>query len=162
MLIVWAVGILIVLLFGFTAFFGAPYLPTLQKSTTDALDLLNLHPGETLLELGSGDGRLLAAAAERGVYSIGYELNPLLVVFTRIKYWRYRKFISVKCANYWTQKLPKAQGMYVFLLNPYMEKLDKKIVAEASKPIKVVSNAFKIPGKKPLKVVRGMRLYLYD
>lgn len=161
MLVAWAIGIILVLLFGFTAFFGAPFLPTLANRTNDALDLLDLKPGETLLELGSGDGRLLAGAAKRGIVSIGYELNPLLVGYSRIKLLRYRKLTSVKCANYWTQKLPNAEGIYVFLLNPYMVKLDKKIINEAKKPVRVVSFAFEIPGKKPAKEIKGMRLYIY-
>ena len=161
MLVLWAIGILIVLLFGFTAFFGAPFLPTLSNRTADALKLLDLKPGEMLLELGSGDGRLLNEAAKRGIHSIGYELNPLLVWYSRIKLWRYRKIVSVKCVNYWTLKLPESDGIYVFLLNPYMERLDKKVLAEAKKPVKVVSFAFEIPGKKAAKEIKGMRLYLY-
>lgn len=161
MLVAWAIGIALILLFGFTAFFGAPFLPTLDSRTNDALDLLDLKAGDHLLELGSGDGRLLRAAAKRGILSTGYELNPLLVAYSRIKLWRYRSIISVKCANYWTQKLPEAQGIYVFLLNPYMKKLDTKIKAEFQKPVRVVSFAFEIPGKKPAKEIKGMRLYLY-
>ena len=153
MLVLWAIGITCVLLFGFTVFFGAPFLPTLQNRTKDALDLLDLKAGDRLLELGSGDGRLLAEAAKRGIHSTGYELNPLLVAYSRIKLWRYRKLTSVKCLNYWTQKLPDAEGIYVFLLNPYMEKLDKKIIAEVNKPVRLVSFAFEIPGKKSIKIV---------
>ncbi len=161
MLIAWAIGIALILLFGFTAFFGAPFLPTLANRTKDALDLLDLKPGERLLELGSGDGRLLAEAAKRGIDSIGYELNPLLVWYSRIKLLRYRNLTTVKCVNYWTHKLPEAEGIYVFLLNPYMEKLDKKIKKEAKKPVKLVSFAFEIPGKTSTKEIKGMRLYLY-
>ena len=162
MLILWGIGIGLILLFGFTAFFGAPYLPTLTRRTADALVLLDLKPGQLFLELGSGDGRLQVAAAKRGIRSIGYELNPLLVWYSRIKLVRYRRLASVKNANYWTQSLPKADAIYVFLLNPYMEKLHKKILAESSKPVRVVSFAFEIPGKKPVKEINGMRLYIYD
>ncbi len=161
MLILWAIGIACILLFGFTAFFGAPFLPTLDNRTKDALDLLALKPGQQLLELGSGDGRLLREAAKRGIRATGYELNPLLVAFSRIKLWRYRSLASVKCQNYWTHKLPKAEGIYVFLLNPYMRRLDKKIKTDFAGPVRVVSFAFEIPGKKPAKEINGMRLYLY-
>ena len=123
MLLVWAIGIACVLLFGFTVFFGAPYLPTLSNRADDALDMLDLSKGDLLLELGSGDGRLLQRAAKRGIKSIGYELNPLLVIYSRIRLWPYRKLASVKLANYWAVDLPKAQGIYVFLLQPYMQSL---------------------------------------
>ena len=161
MLILWVIGIACILLFGFTVAFGAPFLPTLSKRTKDALDMLDLQPGELLLELGSGDGRLLAEAARRGIYSIGYELNPLLVWYSRIKLWRYRKYAKVRLANYWLIDLPKAQGIYVFLLQPYMQKLDTKITQSKITPVKLVSFAFTIPNKKPAQENNGMRLYLY-
>ncbi len=161
MLILWAIGILCVLLFGFTAFFGAPYLPTLSKRTDDVFELLDLKKGDLLLELGSGDGRLLAEAAKRGIKSIGYELNPLLVWYSRIRLWRYRKLATVRVANYWQIDLPKADGIYAFLLQPYMQKLDKKITQSKIAPVKLVSFAFTIPNKKPVQQKLGMRLYLY-
>lgn len=161
MLFIWALGITCVLLFGFTAFFGAPFLPTLSKRTSDALDMLDLKKGDLLLELGSGDGRLLAAAAKRGIKSIGYELNPLLVWYSRLRLWRYRKLVTIKVANYWSVDLPKADGIYVFLLQPYMAKLDKKITQSKITPVKLVSFAFTIPNKKPVQENAGMRLYLY-
>jgi len=161
MLILWAIGIACILLFGFTVLFGAPFLPTLSNRTNDALDMLDLKPGELLLELGSGDGRLLKEAAKRGIKSIGYELNPLLVWYSRIRLWRYRKLAKVRMANYWQVDLPKAQGIYVFLLQPYMQKLDKKLSQSNIAPVKLVSFAFVIPNKKPAQEKQGMRLYIY-
>jgi ribosomal protein L11 methylase PrmA len=77
--VVFGVFAVLVILFGFVVAFGAPYLPTLRPQITMALDMLDLKKGQTLLELGSGDGRVMMAAAERGWNVIGYELNPLLV-----------------------------------------------------------------------------------
>ena len=123
--------------------------------------MLDLKPGELLLELGSGDGRLLRGAAKRGIKSIGYELNPLLVLYSKIALLRYRHLAQVKLANYWNVDLPKAQGIYVFLLQPYMQKLHNKIMEESITPVKIVSFAFTIPNKKPAQENKGMRLYLY-
>ncbi len=148
-------------MFGFTVLFGAPFLPTLSSRTNDALELLDLKKGELLLELGSGDGRLQLAAAKKGIKSIGYELNPLLVMYSKVRLLRYRKLAVVRLTNYWKIDLPKAQGIYVFLLQPYMEKLDNKIAHQYNTPVKLVSFAFIIPNKKPVREINGMRLYLY-
>ena len=51
----WLFGILVIS-FGFVVFVGPPYLPTLDKQVRTALDLLDLKKGQTLLELGCGDG----------------------------------------------------------------------------------------------------------
>lgn len=159
--VIFIIVILLFVLFSFVILFGAPYLPTLKPQADDALKLLNLKPGQTLLELGSGDGRVLRLAAEHGIKSIGYEINPLLVWYSRLRNWRYRRLIKVRMGNYWMTKLPQTDGIYVFLLNRYMTKLDKKIVQDFSKPVKLVSFAFEIPGKKPIKTKKGLRLYQY-
>jgi hypothetical protein len=153
--------ILLVLIFSFVILFGAPYLPTLRRTTKDAFELLNLKPGQMLIELGSGDGRVLRYAAQKGIKGIGYELNPLLVWYSQLRNWRYRKLISFKCRNYWQVALPQCDGIYVFLLDKYMSKLDKKITQELAPPIVVVSYAFKIPGKKIVKEKNGLFLYQY-
>ncbi len=107
--ILWVVITVIVLLFGFVVAFGAPYLPTLEPRTKDALDLLGLKSGQTLLELGCGDGRVLLAAARRGIKGVGYELNPLLVICAKIVTWRYRKLVTIRWANYWRISIPPAE-----------------------------------------------------
>jgi 16S rRNA A1518/A1519 N6-dimethyltransferase RsmA/KsgA/DIM1 with predicted DNA glycosylase/AP lyase activity len=148
--------------FVFVIAFGAPFLPTLKPQVGKALDMIDLRPGDTLLELGSGDGRVLAAAAERGITAIGYELNPLLVVYSWLRTRKYGKKVQVKWANFWRITLPKTDGIFVFLLQPYMEKLHKKIVQEqAGHKVKLVSFAFTITSQKPARSDSGMFLYEY-
>jgi hypothetical protein len=141
--------------------FGAPFLPTLKVRTDDIFDLLDLKPGQTLVELGSGDGRILRAAAKRGIKSIGYELNPVLVLYSYLRSFKYRKLIRHRLGNYWNKKLPACDGIYVFLLNPFMPKLHNKITQEISGSVKVVSFAFEIPNKKPTTEKHGLYLYRY-
>lgn len=160
--IAWTIAILIFLLFSFVVLFGAPFLPTLTPQVKQALDMIDLKPGQTLLELGSGDGKVMIAAAERGIRVIGYELNPLLVVYSWLRTRKYGSLVTVKMANFWRVRLPEADGIFVFLLQPYMTKLDKKIMQEYSKPVKLVSFAFHIPDKKPTKeITNSMFLYQY-
>lgn len=150
-----------ILLFGAVVFFGAPYLPTLSPQKNAVLKLLDLKPGQTLLELGSGDGRILLAAAQQGINSIGYELNPLLVLYSYIHTRRYRKKVRIIWGNYWHYSWPAADGIYVFLLDKYMQRLDKKIIRECNQPTKLVSFAFRIPGRVPIKKTKGLFLYEY-
>lgn len=150
-------------MFGFVIVYGAPYLPTLRPQINTALDMLDLKPGQTLLELGCGDGRVLAAAARRGINVVGFELNPLLVIIAKAYTWRYRKQVTIIWGDYWKQDWPPAQGIFVFLLDKYMEKLDKIIIQKYdSKKIKLVSFAFKIPGRKISKESSGLFLYTYN
>lgn len=124
-----------------------------------ALQLLSLQPGQTLLELGSGDGRVLKAAAKQGIYAVGYEINPLLVVISKVNTWRYRQLVSVHWRNYWHVHLPPADGVYVFLLQRYMQKLDDKLLQDFPKGIRLVSFAFAFPNRGPITGHSGVMLY---
>ena len=160
-LILWVTVAVIFMAFAFVVAFGAPFLPTLKPQVRSALDLLDLKPGQTLLELGSGDGRVLVAAAERGITAIGYELNPLLAIYSWLRTRRYNGKVRVVWGDFWNKKLPPTDGIFVFLLDPYMKKLDKKIVQEYGKPVKLVSFAFKIPSRKITTEKNGLYLYEY-
>lgn len=157
----WIGGTLVLAAFAFVLLFGAPYLPTLSPQIATALELANLKPGDTLLELGSGDGRVLMAAAEQGLTVIGYELNPLLVLYSWLRTRRYGKRVRVVWGNFWRRPLPPAEAVFVFLLDRYMLKLDNKITQEFDKPVKLISFAFKVPNRKPAEAQNGLFLYHY-
>lgn len=156
-------AIITVLCFGFVLLFGPPYLPTMNKQVRIAIEMINLKPGQTLLELGSGDGKVLRAAAEAGVYAVGFELNPILVVISRLRTWRYRKYVRVVWGNFWNSTdWPTADGIFVFILQKHMPRLDKIIIDWPHKPVRLVSFAFPIPHKKPLQQSsKGVYLYEY-
>lgn len=147
--------------FSFVVFFGAPYLPTLSEQQKVALDLLNLKKGQTMLELGVGDGKVANAAAKRGYKVIGYELNPILFTVAKIRTFKYRKQVKIKWGNFWFIKWPKADAIYVFLLPRYMGKLHSRCLNFKSRPLKLVSIAFKIEDYKPSKIKKGVYLYQY-
>jgi 16S rRNA A1518/A1519 N6-dimethyltransferase RsmA/KsgA/DIM1 with predicted DNA glycosylase/AP lyase activity len=160
---IFLLAAIILLLFAGVIAFGAPYVPTLSRQVESALTILDLKPGQTMLELGCGDGRLLKAAARRGIYAVGYELNPLLFIYAKLATWHYRNYARVVWGNYWTADWPKADGMYAFLLKPYMSKLHNKVVQYTDKrPFRVVSYAFQIQEKKPAAEKDGMFLYEYN
>jgi len=156
------IACLVILAFSGVLLFGAPYLPTLKKQQQEALDLLSLKPGQLLIELGSGDGRILKEAAHRGVRAIGYEINPFLVIYSKINCFRQRKLVKTHWRNFWNISISPADGVYTFLLDRYMLKLDKKIISEMEKPLNLVSYCFKLPGRKSIKKQSGLLLYHFD
>ncbi len=156
----------IILCFGLVVLVGPPYVPTLNPQARIAIEMINLKPGEMLLELGSGDGKILKMFAEVGVDAIGYELNPILVIISRLRTWQYRKQVKIVWGNFWNhQNWPEADGIFVFILKKDMVRLDDKIMqwhADKTNPVKLVSFAFTIPGRVPVKQdKRGVYLYEY-
>lgn len=157
-----AILLVVVLCFGVVLLFGAPYVPTLKPQVRTALELANLKPGETLLELGCGDGKVLIAAAQVGVKTIGYELNPLLALVAWLRVRRFKGEARVVWGNFWGREWPEAEGIFTFLLPRYMERLDKKVIQYKHKPVKLVSFAFPVPNREPAGQKDGVYLYEYE
>lgn len=161
MTILIILGIVLVACFGGVLAFGAPYLPTLKPQIKQAIQLAELKPGQTLLELGCGDGRVLRAAACQGINVVGYELNPLLALLAWLRTRRYRKHVTIVWGDFWRQEWPPAEAIFVFLLPRYMSRLDKAIVRYRQRPVRLISFAFKIPGKRPALQQNGLLVYDY-
>lgn len=149
--------------FAFVVVRGAPYVPTLKGDIQRALDVAQLRPGQTLVDLGSGDGRLLAAAAERGIRAVGYELNPILVLISR---WRCRKYgdlVTVRLVDFWHSKLPEeAQAVFVFLAEPFMDRLSRHLHNEAKRlnhSLLLVSYGFEIQDLEPIQRQKALICY---
>ena len=154
-----AAVLIFVFCFGYVLLFGAPYLPTMKRQVKAAIKLSGLKPGQTLLELGSGDGRVLVAAAQAGLNVVGYELNPLLFMLSYIRVRRYRKQVRVIFGNFWQLSWPACDGIYVFLLPRLMGKLEQKIRAEGLSAVPVISFAFKFNELLPVSESHGVFLY---
>jgi precorrin-6B methylase 2 len=157
-----ALGLL--LLFGLTVFRGAPYVPAHKRSIEIALDLLNLQPGDLVVDLGSGDGSILIAAAKRGLRAQGYEINLLLCLITWFRARRFDGRVRVLWRDLWPAQLPaNTKGIFIFSGGPFMKRLARKLEAEATrlqKPLRVVSYGFALPGYKPQKSHSGMQLFI--
>lgn len=160
---IWLVVILLILItsFGGVLLVGAPYLPTLTPQVQAALDLADLKPGQTLLELGCGDGKVVLAAAQRGINVIGYELNPVLAAIAWLRTRRHTRNVQIVWGNFWSRPLPPAEAIFVFLLPKYMDKLHRKIERDRHKTVKLVSFAFRVPKRDPDAAKDGVYLYLY-
>jgi len=159
MIYLFIVILLLVIAFGGVLLRGAPYVPTLEAQGRAALELLELKPGQTLLELGSGDGKVLLLAAQSGLNAVGIELNPFLVIISKFRTRHYRQHVTIIWGDFWRLEWPECDGVFVFLLDRFMPKLDTRMKA-LRKPL--ASFAFKVPGRHPDIEKNGIFLYRYD
>jgi SAM-dependent methyltransferase len=149
------------LAFAIAGLSGAPYVPILGRDTEPLLDLAGVEAGQTVVDLGSGDGRLLRAAVRRGADGIGYELNPVMVLIAKLMCWPMRRHVKIHLANLWTKRLPQADVVYVFLLPKHLARLHHKLAAEIRTPTRVVSYSFEIPGALLIAKNRNTFVYQY-
>ena len=145
-------------------FRGAPYVPTHERDLEKLFSLHKFRKKDVLVDLGSGDGRVLAAAGHRGVRSVGYELNPFLYWYSKMKL-RSMKQVEVRLEDFWTSKLPDETAVvFVFLAGPFMAKLDRKLISETERlghDILLVSYGMKVPNRHIEAQAGGLLAYRY-
>lgn len=59
------------------------WVPTPQALVEKMLDMAKATPKDYLMDLGSGDGRLVITAAKRGISALGIEYDPNMVALSR-------------------------------------------------------------------------------
>lgn len=144
---------------------GAPLVSSKPEVARRMIDLLQIKPGQTVYDLGSGDGRLLILAAQNGAKAVGIEVNPYAVLWSYVRalLMGQLKNIRIIWGNYWGKDISQADALVVYAMPGFMPKLAKKLHTELKKNTPVVSNSFAIPDLKLIKqeMVENSRIYLY-
>ena len=125
---------------------GAPWLPVRRRDIIDAFALVNVGPSDTVIDLGSGDGRLLVAAAEKGARVIGYELNPFLVWWSKRALSRFGARATVVRKDLRTVNLSEATVVFIFGITDLMPKITEMVRRDGCSGLMIVSFAFALPG----------------
>ena len=153
----------VVFIFALTALTGAPYVPSKVSELKKAFkNLYPLSKKDLLVDLGSGDGVVLKVANDFGAKGFGVELNPFLVIFTKLRFLR-NKDIKVKMGNLFAMDFPeKTTVVYIFGDDRDITKMIDVVQKQANKlghDLFVISHGFEIPHKKPVKRYRAYLLY---
>ncbi len=133
----------------------APYVTSPQPVVEKMLEAARLKPGETLFDLGCGDGRILLSAAQRfGARAIGVELSPTLVKRARasVEAQGLQEQVRVVEGDMMQVDVSPAQVVALYLMTEANEQLRPKLEKELKPGARVVSLEFKIKGWKPARV----------
>lgn len=117
------------------------------------LDIAEIKKGDTLYDLGSGDGRIVVSGALRGANSVGVEMDPIKVLYSRlfIKAMRLNKTAKIIGKDLFQVNLKDADVITLFLLQDTNQKLKDKFKKELKKGTKIISYAFTLEDMKPEK-----------
>lgn len=159
------VGI-IILIFGFVVFIGSPYVPSQKRYIKQVFqELYPLNSKDLLVDIGSGDGIVLREAARLGASAVGFEINPILVLISRLLSRNHKK-IEVRFADFWLSNLPSATTViYIFSVTRDMKRIMVKLQAETNrlgKPLSVISYGSKFDGLKINKNIGAYHLYILE
>ncbi len=146
------------------ALYGVPWVPTREKRIRKALQLAKLEAGETLYDLGAGDGRvLLMAAKEFGAQAVGVEIGPVQCAlgWLRILLSGSRHRARIRCGNFYRVDVADADVVFVYLTSVQTARLQEKLAKELRAGTRVVSVAADFPDWQPEFVDREMLIFVY-
>ncbi len=139
---------------------GAPWVPTFKRDVEQVLNDADVKAKTRYVELGCGDGRLVAAAARRGAEATGYEINPVLWLIAWCRNLRYKN-AHIRLGNFWNHSLSKYEVVVTFLMPKFMPRLESKMAKELTARSMLVSYVFPLPHKKPSKKRHHWFVYTY-
>ena len=136
-------------------FLGQPgkdvvWVPTPDMLVEKMLDMASVTPADFVIDLGSGDGRTVIAAAKRGVRALGVEYNDKMVEIAR-------RHAGLGCAaeravfvqgDMFEADLSQATVLALFLLEENLDKLAPKFL-DLKPGTRIVLNYFTVSGWTP-------------
>jgi cyclopropane fatty-acyl-phospholipid synthase-like methyltransferase len=150
----------------------APFVPTPPEVVERMLKLAGVKAGDTVFDLGCGDGRIVIMAAQKfGAKGVGVEMDDELYTKTvaRVKELGLQDKVKIIKGDLMQADITSATVVTLYLLPSSNEKLRPKLEKSLKPGSRVVSHDFEMPGWKTAKteemetedIGRMHTLYLY-
>jgi hypothetical protein len=129
-----------------------PFITTPQEVVEHMLRMAGTGPGDLVIDLGSGDGRIPIAAAQRfGARGLGIELDATLVSKSQgaARAAGLQDRVQFVQGDVLVADLSRATVVTVYLLPGLMGKLQSRFIAELQPGTRIVSHEFTMAGWLP-------------
>jgi cyclopropane fatty-acyl-phospholipid synthase-like methyltransferase len=144
------------------------YVPTPKDIVRRMLRLASVRRGETVFDLGAGDGRILIEAVRGfGAQAIGVEVDPERLVRMKERLTATGTEATVIQGDFMDANVSLADVVAIYLSDSVNAKLESKLRKELKTGARVVSLDYTLPGwvpEKELTVKSGgisRKIYLY-
>jgi hypothetical protein len=137
----------------------APFDPTPQEVVDRMLALGGIKPGDLLYDLGSGDGRVLIAAAKKyRIKAVGFEVDLGLVKLARekIKQENLEQLVEVRHEDFMTADLSSASIVTLYLSHDGNQALKPMLLRQLQPGARIISYTFNM-GDWPPKITEAYR-----
>ncbi|MCA9397985.1 hypothetical protein KC573_04080 [candidate division WWE3 bacterium] len=151
---------------------GAYYVPTKNTVLMNIFEKLQPTKDSVLIDLGSGDGKILRfAAKEYGVTAIGYEVVLWPYLEYKIKNWFFllqypelRTKIKTIRESAFTADISQANYVFLYTSPEFSEKIAPKLKKELTPGTRIVSLTFHLPNWTALEEYQcdGMTYWIYE
>ena len=141
-------------------FFGAIFQMTDRKTLGRMIRLAGIRKWERVVDLGSGDGKILMYVARMGARVWGYEINPFLVLWSRFFIWHQRLRAYVVWGDFWKKNLGSFDVVFVFQRQGIMGGLERKLIRDLKVGSRVVSHHWPFPNWKACAQDGDVYLYM--
>jgi protein-L-isoaspartate O-methyltransferase len=131
---------------------GGPYVPTPQMVVDAMLDLAKVGPRDFVVDLGSGDGRIVLTAAQRfSARGLGIDIDPELIQQSNAEAQRrgLADRVSFKEQDVLQAHIEDATVLTLYLLPGMMQSLQEKFIRELKPGTRIVSHDFPFGDWKP-------------
>jgi SAM-dependent methyltransferase len=157
--------ILILLWILIPALYGLPPVSTSPERIRKALKQANLQPGETLYDLGAGNGRvLLIAARDFGAKAVGIEVGPIqcAVIWLRATAAGLGSQIQVKWENFYKANLHDADVVFVYATSTEVRKLAPHLEEQMKHGSRLISISADFPEWEPSAFDNHALIFVYE
>ena len=129
----------------------APFWPTPEPLVERMLDLAGVGPGDHLIDLGCGDGRIVIAAARRGATALGVDIDSerIAEAETAARAAGVEQLVRFRCEDLFATRLEDASVVTLYLIPHVHGLLGARLRTELVAGSRVVSHAFAIRGWAP-------------
>lgn len=142
-----------------------PFVPSPQEVVDKMIDLAGVKKGDIVYDMGSGDGRIVIAAAKKGARATGFEIDGDLVKESRenIRKAGMQNLAEIRQQDILTVDFSPASVITMYLLPDVNLKLKPNLLQQLKPGSRVVSHSFDMGDWKPDKVERvdGRTIYLW-
>lgn len=133
----------------------SPFITTPSEVVERMLALAGTGPADLVVDLGSGDGRIVIAAARKfGARGLGIELDRALVTKSRdnARLANVSDRVTFVHGDVLLSDISQATVVTVYLLPSLIDKLQPRFIEELSPGTRIVSHAFAMVGWRPDRV----------
>lgn len=142
------------------------YVPTSDTVVDAMLKLAKVKAGDVVYDLGSGDGRIVIAAAKNyGARGVGIDIDPERISESNLnaKKAGVTKKVKFVEADLFESNFSEATVVTLYLLSRLNERLKPMLLKQLKPGTRIVSHAFDMGDWKPeeVRMVDGATIYLW-